>query len=482
MKKSHIFLAASIALLAACASAPVAPTNQVDMSKPPQLGPVAELNLPPVIQRELPNGLRLMIVEQHELPVADFILAVGSGGTVDPQGKAGTANLTALMLREGTTTRSSLDIADQIAFLGVNLGTGTTWDAATVSLHTPTAQLDSALALFADVALHPSFPDREFDRLKKNRQTEILQIRDRGPAIADQAFASIVFGTQYPYGNPLIGTQQSIENLKLADLQAFYRTQYRPNNTTLIVVGDVNTADMEQRLRNLFGGWERGEIPPVNFGQPAASGPTTVYLIDKPGAPQSSFRIGAIAVPRSTKDFFALTVLNTALGGSFSSRLNNTLREVRAFTYGARSGFDMRRMAGPFTASAEIVAAKSDSALTDFMHELRSVLDTIPSDELARAKRYTELRLPWSFETTQQIATAVNTVALYGLPTDYYNNYVRNIEAVTQADVQRVARQYIRPESLAIVIVGDRKTIEPGLRAINIAPIVIRDIGGQPIQ
>lgn len=198
--------------------------------------------------------------------------------------------------------------------------------------------------------------------------------------------------------------------------------------------------------------------------------------------PQSSFRIGSVGVPRSTKDFFALSVLNTILGGSFTSRLNNTLREVKGYTYGARSGFDMRKMAGPFTASAEIVAGKSDSALLVFMSELNAIRQTVSADELLRAKRYTQLRLPWSFETTAQIASGLIPIALYDLPADYFSNYVSNIEAVTQADVQRVANQYINPSTLAIVIVGDRKTIESGLKATNVGTISIRDISGQPIQ
>jgi len=215
--------------------------------------------------------------------------------------------------------------------------------------------------------------------------------------------------------------------------------------------------------------------------QPKAS-TTTIYLIDKPGAAQSSFRIGAVGVPRSTKDYFALTVMNTILGGSFTSRLNQNLRETRGYTYGAGSRFDMRRSAGPFLASAEIVTAKSDSALIEFMKELKRIREAVPADELSRAKRYLQLQLPGNFETTQQIAAALVPVAQYNLPLDYYNNYVQNVEAVSQADVARVAQQYINPGSLAIVIVGDRKTIEPALKSVNVGPIAIRDISGQPIQ
>jgi len=474
--------AAAIFALASVIAVLPASAQGVDRTKPPELGPPPRVSLPPIATRELPNGLKLMIVEQHELPVADFALVIGSGGTADPGGKGGVANLTAQMLREGTTTRKSLDIADQSSFLGISLFPQASWESTTLSLHTPTAVLDSALALFADVALRPSFPANEFDRIKKNRLTELLQLRDQGPAIANTAFPAIVYGAGHPYGAPLIGTETSVTGLTTADLQAYYQANFKPNNATLIVVGDVTPAQIEQKINALFGGWQRGDVPQVNYGEPPKAGATTIYLIDKPGAAQSSFRIGAVGVPRSTKDYFALTVMNTILGGSFTSRLMQNLREAKGYTYGAGSRFDMRRAAGPFTAQAEIVSAKSDSALIEFMKELNNIRQTVSPDELSRAKRYLQLQLPENFETTQQIAAALVPVALYNLPLDYYNTYVQNVEAVTQADVNRVAQQYINPSSLAIVIVGDRKTIEQALKSTDIGPIAIRDISGQPIQ
>jgi predicted Zn-dependent peptidase len=243
----------------------------------------------------------------------------------------------------------------------------------------------------------------------------------------------------------------------------------------------VHAADIEKRITSLFGSWQKGPVTPATFSSAPAAAVTTVYLIDKPGAAQSSFRIGSIGVPRSTRDYFALNVMNTILGGSFTSRLNQNLRETHGYTYGARSRFDMRQSAGPFTASAEVVAAKTDSGLVEFIKELNAIRDTVPSVELNKAKRYLQLGMPADFETTQQIANQLVPIVLYNLPLAYYNSYVSNIESVTQADVQRVARQYINPGSLAIVIVGDRKNIEAGLKAVNAGPISIRDFFGQPI-
>lgn len=479
MKYLARFLSSAIMLLAVQSTVDA---QTFDRTKPPALGAPPKVSLPPIVTRQLANGLKLMVVEHHELPIADFVLLIGSGGTTEPAGKMGAANLTAAMLREGTTTRKSLEIADQMAFLGVSLNTGSSWESTTLTLHTPTAQLDSALALFADVALRPSFPANEFDRIRKTRLTELLQLKDQGPAIANIAYPAIVYGKSHPYGARLLGTEESVAGLSVADLQSYYGTNFRPNNATLIVVGDVTPAQIEAKANQYFGAWQRGDVAPVIYSDPPKPGTTAIYLIDKPGAAQSSFRIATVGVPRSTKDYFALTVMNTILGGSFTSRLNNNLRETKGYTYGARSQFDMRRSAGPFIASAEIVAAKTDSALIEFMKELNAIRQSVPAEELSKAKRYLQLALPADFETTQQIAGALVPVAMHALPLDYYNNYVQNIEAVTQADVQRVAQQYVNPGALAVVIVGDKATIEPTLRAVNLGPILIRDMTGAPVQ
>jgi predicted Zn-dependent peptidase len=458
----------------------------IDLTVPPTLAAPPALRLPPVTTRTLPNGLKLVVVEQHELPLVDVVLDVRNGGEADPSGKAGTASLAAGMLTEGTTTRSALEIADQAAYLGVRVGASSGWEQSTVALHAPTAQLDSALALFADVALHPAFAPADLERVRKVRLTALQQIRDRGPAIADRAYATALYGEQHPYGRPLSGSESSVADITRDDLVKYYTTYFRPNNATLLVVGDVRPADVERRALALFGGWTRADVPTVAENAAPAPKATTLVLIDKPGAAQSSFRLGGIGVPRSTDDYFAIEVMNTILGGSFTSRLNQNLRETHGYTYGAGSGFSMRRSAGPFTASAEVVSAKTDSAFVEFMKELRAIRDTVPSDELAKAKRYLQLGLPQDFETTTSIAYQMLPLITYGIPLNFYDTAVQRIGAVTQSDVQRVARQYVNPDRLTIVIVGDRKLIEPGLRALNPGEIIIRDvrdvIGAVPVK
>ena len=462
--------------IAASQPAPVAPA--ID-SVPPTLGPAPTLKLPPIERRVLPNGMTLLVVEQHELPLADFLLVVGSGNEADPTPRGGLASQTALLLREGTSTRTSPQIADQLSFLGASLSTGSGWDMSQVGLHTPTAQLDSALALFADVVMRPSFPQKEVERLKKQRLTELLQAKDRPRDIADRVFASVLYGNVHPYGHTATGTEESTRSITRADVKGFYDAYYRPNNATLIVVGDLTPDDVERRARALFGGWNRRPVPDTRYPQLASSSAApTIYLVDKPGAPQSSIRIGNIGVPRSTSDYFALQVMNTILGGSFTSRLNQNLREKKGYTYGAGSGFSMRRQAGPFSARAEVTGTKTDSSLVEFLRELHSIRDTVSSTELTRAKRYLQLGLPSDFETTTDIAFQLVPVVVYALPADYYSNYVQQIENITQADVQRVARQYVDPSKMSIVVVGDRASIESGLRALKVGEISVRDLTG----
>lgn len=452
-----------------------APAVPLDLTKPPTLGAPPSLTPPQISTRELANGLRIVVLEQHELPLVDVMLQVRSGGESDPAGKMGMAALIAAMLTEGTTNRTALQIADQAAFLGVQLGASSGWEQSTVSLHTPTAQLDSALALFGDVALRPNFPAADLERVRKVRLTALQQLRDRAPAIADRAFANAVFGA-HPYGRPLAGTEGSLASITRDDVQRFYTTYYRPNNATLLVVGDVRPDDVERRARELFGAWPRGTVPAPAANVSNAAKGTRVVIVDKPGAAQTSFRLGGIGAPRSTSDYFPLQVMNTILGGSYTSRLNANLRETRGYTYGAGSGFGLRRSAGPFIASAEVVTAKTDSAMIEFLKELRAIRDTVPAEELARAKRYLQLGLPSSLETTQGIAQEFLPLIAYGIPLDFHASAVQRYGAVTQADVQRVARQYVDPERLTIVVVGDRKVIEPGIRALNPGEIITRDI------
>lgn len=470
-----------LGVLASAAFAPQAAAQPIDRTVPPRLAPPTPVTMPTTVERMLPNGLRLVVVSQRKLPLLDAVLVLRHGSEADPIGKEGLASLTAALLREGTATRTSPQIAEQQAFLGVRLTAGASLEQTTISLHTPTAVLDSAFALMADLVLHPGFPDAEFTRVRSEALTGLLQLRDRAPAIADRAFAALMYGETHPYGRPTAGTEVTVEAISRSDVQGFWQSWYRPNAATLILVGDITADDAERRAGALFGGWVRAPLPTIATATTPASTSTGITLIDKPGAPQSSFRLGAVAVGRNTPDYPALMVLNTVLGGSFTSRLNNNLRETRGYTYGAGSSFTMRREAGPFAARAEIVAEKSDSALLEFMKELRAIREPLSTQELEKAKQYLILGFAERFETTSDVASQLAPLVTYGLPLDTWSRFQREVERVTAADVQRVATQYINPQSLRIVIVGNRATIEAPLRATNVAPLQIRDAMGREV-
>ncbi|OLC45108.1 MAG: hypothetical protein AUH43_16975 [Acidobacteria bacterium 13_1_40CM_65_14] len=465
-----------LGMLGGCFSLAVALVAQQapDRSRPPEPGPPPPLTLPQIQKRQLSNGLPVWIVELHKVPVAHVNLVVLSGTAADPAGKFGIASLTAAMLEEGAGSRSALEVADAIDYLGADLSTGAATDSLAVRLHVPVARLADALPLMADVALRPTFPKDELERQRQERLTNIIQSRDDPAAIASAGFSRVLYGRGHRYGTPGFGTAETLKAFTVDDLRAFYAAACRPNNAALIAVGDVTADKVVPMLESNFGSWKppsaapaaAQQLPPVE--QPAAR---EVILIDKPGAPQTQIRIGWIGVPRSTPDYFPLLVLNTILGGSFSSRLNMNLREKHGYTYGASSSFDMRASAGPFSTGAGVQTDKTGDALKEFFNELDAILKPIPPDELARAKNYVALRFPGGFETTSDVSRRLEDALVYKLPDDYFSKYVQNIQVVTAADVQRVAQKYIQPGRFVVVVVGDRQQIEPQIRLLNLGNI-----------
>lgn len=462
-----VFAALTIAAL----SAQQAP----DRSHPPQPGPAPALNLPKIEKRQLSNGLPVWVVGLHKVPVAQVTLVFFSGASQDPTGKFGVASLTAAMMEEGAGTRSALELADAVDFLGADLGTGSGIDSAAVRLHVPVARLADALPIMADEAERPTFPKEELERLRAERLTNLIQARSDPGTIAQIAFQRILFGTSHRYGTPMFGTAKAIKAFTPEDLRAFYDSAFRADNAALLVVGDTTPDAVVPMLESSFGKWKAAGGTKAAQKVPEAAEPSarTVYLIDKPGAPQSQIRIGWIGVPRSTPDYFPIQVMNTILGGSFSSRLNMNLREKHGYTYGAGSGFDMRTSAGPFSAAAGVQTDKTAEALKEFFNELEAIRKPVPADELARAKNYVALRFPGGFETTTDISRRLEEQLVYHLPDDYFSRYVQNIQAVTAADVQRVAEKYVQPSKFAVLVVGDLKAIEPGIRALNLGAVKV---------
>jgi predicted Zn-dependent peptidase len=469
MMRTHFFTA-----LVFAAATVAAQTQAPDRSKPPALGPATPVKLPAIQKSKLSNGLPVWIVEMHKVPVVQVNLLVLTGTADDPAGKYGIGALTASMLQDGAGTRSALDIADAVDFLGADINTAAGIDSAGVRLHSTTAKLADALPIMADVALRPTFPQAELDRVRQQRLTTIAQARDSAETVSGLAFGRVLFGPAHRFGTATIGTADTLKSFTVADLRAYYGSVYRPENAAILVAGDVAPAQVRTLLEAHFGKWRAAAVTPaahVKLPPPPERTSRGVYIVDKPGAAQSQIRIGAVGVARSTPDFFPIQVMNTILGGSFESRLNMNLREKHGYTYGASSQFDMRASAGPFFATAGVQTDKTVDALKEFFNELNGILQPVPADELARARNYITLRFPERFETTADVTDRLEQLLVYHLPDDYYSTYVQNTQAVTPADVQRVARAYITPDRFAVVVVGDQKVIEPGIQALNLGPI-----------
>ena len=465
------------ALVCALSVSLVAQTKP-DRSAPPALGPAPQVNLPQIQKRMLSNGLPVWLIEAHAVPLVQVNLLIKSGAGDDPAGKFGIASLTAAMLDEGAGSRTALQISDEADFLGANLATTSSFDASAVRLNVPVSRLKNALALMADVALRPTFPAEELNRVRQERLTSLLQAKDDPASVAPLAFARTVFGPSHRYGTAAMGTESTLKAFTVADLKAFHSAVYQPANATLIVVGDVKPMDMVAQLEAQFGQWKSAATAAPHRAVPDATQLTEgqITIVDIPGAAQSQIRIGWVGVSRATPDYFTLEVMNTILGGSFTSRLNQNLREEHQYAYGAGSRFDMRLSPGPFFATAGVQTDKTSEALKEFFNELNGMLKPVGAEELTKAKNYIALSFPGQFETLGDHASHIEEQVVYSLPDTYFADYVRNIQAVTSAVVQKAAGTYIQPKRFAVVVVGDRKTIEPGIRALNLAPVRVLSV------
>lgn len=441
-----------------------------DRSRPPAPGPPAPLKLPAIQKLALSNGIPVLFVELHKVPLVQVIVVVRAGAAADPQGKPGLANLTAEMLDRGAGGRSALELSDAVDHLGAEISAAAGWDETNIGLSVPSERLGEALAILADVVRRPAFPREELERVRRELLTELLQWRDEPQAIARVAFARAVYG-DHLYGRVTEGSERSVRAASREDLERFHRSFFEPANTAIVVAGDVAPAALQRLLEDAFGSWSgTGQRPPAVAAARQVRG-RSVWLVDVPDAPQSEIRIGRVGPPRSTPDFFPLVVANTLLGGSFTSRLNQNLREQHGYTYGAGSAFDFRLSTGPFLAAAAVQTDKTAAALNEFFKELEGIQRPVGEEELSRARNYLALRYPAGFETTGQLAGKLDQKVVYDLPDDYFASYMERIEKVTAADVARVTAQYMDPRSAVVVVVGDRKKIQAGIEALRLGPL-----------
>jgi zinc protease len=452
----------------------------------PKPGANPAFALPSIDKQKLSNGMNVWIVKQSELPIVSMNMVFNTGGTADPQERAGLASFTASLLNSGTKTRTAVDIANQLQSIGASVGAGSGWDSANVSMQTLTKNLDKALDIYSDVVMNPIFPETEFKTLQGRSLVAFRQRRDNPNAIASVVYSNLLYGKNHPYGKSLGGDENSVKALTRDEIEKFYSTYYRPNNATLIVVGDTDAKTIMPKLETAFANWKAGDVPRMTVPETATFDKPGIYVVDKPGAAQSVLSIGHIGVSRDNPDYFPLVVMNSILGGQFSARVNMNLREDKGYTYGARTGWSMRRGAGPFEASADVQTAVTKESVQEFLKEINGIRGANPVTpaELEYNKQSLIRRFPAGFETVGQISGQLSNLVVYGLPDSYFNDYIAKVNAVTVADVNRVANKYLTPDKMAILIVGDRKAIEPKLREIGDLGGSIRflDADGNPLE
>jgi predicted Zn-dependent peptidase len=455
----------------------------LDRKQPPAPGKTPELRVPTWTKTTLANGAELWVAEKHDLPLISFsITFLGGADQFEPAGKQSVASLTAALLSEGTKSRDAEALSNALQLLGTSVNASVAGESGSISFRSTTAKLPATLDILADMLVNPTFPEGGLERLRGQRLVQLTQARAQPGAIANRVFPRIVYGSAHPYGR--VVTEESLKSVTRADLVAFHAAYYRPARALITVVGDTTAAAAKPVIEKALAAWTGGGTKP-SFTFPTVAEPkaTTIFLVDKPGAAQSTFAIGRPGPARDTPDYFALQVMNTMLGGMFQSRLNANIREEKGYSYGVGSSFGYGKGPGPFRTGGDIVTDKSDAALVEFMKELRGILGgrAITDDELSVAKDALIQRLPATFASVNSINSALTSLWVQNLPDDYYQQYAKRIAAITKADVLRVAKQYVTVDKLAIVIVGDRKVIEEPLKATGIAPIVYYDIEGNPV-
>jgi zinc protease len=443
----------------------------------PKAGAPPRLPRLPIQTHTFDNGLTLAVVERRGLPIVDLDLVIRAGAAFDQPSLAGRALMTAEMIDEGTPSRSAMQIADEIDYLGGDLHISAGFDSTVLSLHILTERLEPALDVFADVAVQAEFPSSEFERKKRERLTGLLQDRDEARIVANKALALGIFGAQHPYGVPAGGTYESMGALSLQQVHEFYRQHFGPANAFVVAVGDVVFADLVGRLGQRFEAW-RGPAAANAVLEPTSLSPATrTLLVSKPGAAQAEIRVGHIGPARDTSDYFPLVVMNTILGGAFTSRLNLRLREEMGVTYGASSKFGWRRNGGVFWASSAVDREAAAESVNVMLQEMRRMQDSqLDPNEVRRAVQYLAYGLPRAFETTDDIAAHLREQFLYGLELDYWAAYVDRVLAVTPQQVTEVARRYLHPDRAVTVVVADRVDVEEKLHALGIGEVLITEV------
>jgi len=457
--------------------------STVDRSAVPKPGAPPVVRFPKFERATLSNGMKVVVAERQSVPQVNFTLLVDSGFASDQLALPGTASLSLDMMDEGTTTRSALQISEELAGLGAALGLGADLDTGFVSLSALKDKLDPSLAIFGDVILNPSFPADELERLRRRRVAQIQQEGAQPIGIALRVLPGLIYGPDHAYGLPLTGsgTIESVGRITRESLVKFHADWFKPSNATIIVVGATTMADIRPRLEKLFASWKPGTVPAKNLRTVALAKATAVYVIDRPGAEQSFILAGHVSPPKANPDEIAIEAMNAILGGQFISRINMNIREDKHWSYGAQTLFWEARGQRPFIVFAPVQTDKTKEAIQEIQKELRGILGeiTVTEDELGAAKNALVLTLPGQWETMAAVGGSLRQLVTYGLAEDYFDTYGAKVGALGVADIARAAKIAVHPESIVWVVVGDRQKIEAGLKGLGFGEIKLLDTDGK---
>ncbi len=455
----------------------------VDRSVMPEVENPPNAVFPTMQKATLKNGLNVVLVERNAVPVVNFRLIFDAGYAADQFAKLGTASLAMNMLDEGTEDMSALEISEQLALLGASIGTFSDLDASSVSLSALKSELEPSLDLYADVVLNPAFPEADFNRLKQDQMVRIQREKATPVQMALRVFPVLLYGEDHAYGLPLTGSgsSESVAGIERADLVEFHNTWFKPNNATMVVVGDVAMDELEPMLEKAFKGWKKGDVPQKNISEVAQHDGSSVYIMDRPGSEQSIIFAGHVAPPKANANEIAIETMNTILGGAFTSRVNMNLREDKGWSYGAFSLLWDAKGQRPFLVYAPVQTDKTKESMQEIVKELDGILNDNPvtPDEVDRAKRNQTLTLAGQWETNGAVLGSIADMVQYGLPDDYNDTYTNQVRSLSIDKISSAASTVLKPDNLVWVIVGDREKIEAGIREMGVGEIYLLDENGE---
>jgi zinc protease len=434
-------------------------------------------HFPHITRATLPNGLRVLVTENRNAPLVSLRALIRSGAEHDTVQNAGLAAITADMLDEGAGTRDAMQLAEDTGLLGGGLATTAEWDASYVMFDVLSRNAEPAMSIFADVTARPTLPPEELVRVRAERLNDLLQQRNDPGAIAGKRFSNLLYGTG-AYGNSVGGNPDSVARITIDDVRRFFTQHYIPNQSSIVISGDIEAAQAIDLVTRALSDWQRGTEPSPPAISPRAIDASRIYVIDRPQAVQSEIRVGHVGVPRSCEDYFPLAVMNAVFGGVFNSRINLNLRERHGYTYGARSQFAFRRQAGPFVISAPVRNEVTRESISEILSELSRIrTGDLEDGELDDVKNYLMGVFPATVQTASDVAGRLLDMELYGLPEDYFDHYRENIRAVSKDEITRVAHKYLDPDRVLVVVVGNAATIREPLGSLGF-PMHEMDIDG----